>query len=40
MMKKTFMYGFEKDEFVEFLIEQGHYNVEEIKIDGVWIVTW
>lgn len=40
MMTKVFEYGFEKDEFMEILIENGHYNAEAVKIGKLWIVTW
>ena len=40
MMTKVFIYGFEKDEFMEKLINNGHYNAEAIRINGIWIVTW
>lgn len=39
-MKKVFAYGFEADEFMERLVDFGHYNAECAKCDGVYIVTW
>lgn len=39
-MKKTFVYGFEADEFVEKLINLGHYNTECTKVNDLWVVTW
>lgn len=39
-MRKAFEYGFEADEFVERLIDLGHYHVECTKIDNLWVVTW
>lgn len=39
-MRKTFEYGFEADEFVERLIDLGHYNTECHKVDDLWVVTW
>lgn len=39
-MTRTFQYGFLADEFVERLIDLGHYNTECHKVDGLWVVTW
>lgn len=39
-MKKTFEYGFEADEFVERLIELGHFNTECVRVNDLWVVTW
>ena len=40
MMTKVFMYGFEADEFVEKLIDNGQYSVEVKKEGNLYVVTW
>lgn len=39
-MTRTFQYGFEADEFMERLVDFGHYHAECTKVNGLWVVTW